>query len=102
MTITDETLESYSQIIRGYVEDFQESGNFDFTSDNISTGQTITAEGKFIVHRTEMGNGIDEPFETELTHEIQAESVLIDNVINETQYELTRAELTRLNKKLRW
>lgn len=100
MTITDEIIETCSQIITDYCQKFQESGPFDLLSDEID-GKTFSAEGYFTVSEHPYHGDESTPSGTELRWHITAETVIIDILNDETQYEFSRQELQRLNNKLK-
>lgn len=101
MTITDEILETCAQIIHDYCQNYQESGKFDLLSDEID-GKTICAEGYFEVSEHPYHGDYFTPGGTELRWHITAETVIIDILNDETQYEFSRAEIQRLNNKMKW
>lgn len=99
MTITDDILKQIAVLIGEYVGQYEESGTFDLLSDEID-GKTISAEGSFTVHEKYVAGDYDEPSYTALTYDITADTVIIDILHDESQYELTRLELHELNKLL--
>lgn len=100
MKVEQQTLEVIAGIIQDHVECETEDGNFDITSEE-NNGLVFNCEGSFTVHKNHVTplNRDEQPY-TDIEHNITVDTVIIDIMNDETQYQLSSTEIHELNKLL--